>query len=65
MKELDALAKKKEDSSQQKKLITYDSKGDIIFVKNLRADALPNPVLNPPYKIKIQKIQASKDDIEA
>ena len=50
MKEMDT--KKEGDKSQQRRLITYDSKGDVIIIKSIRADALPNPLLNPPYKIK-------------
>ncbi len=38
LKELDAKGKKEDDKNDKKRLITYDSKGDVIFIKNLRAD---------------------------
>lgn len=34
------------------RLISYDSNGNLLVVKNVKADGLPNPLLNPPYKIK-------------
>lgn len=43
-----------------KKQFTYDSKGNLIFVKNFRADLLPNPLLNPPYKVKEAKGHKSR-----
>jgi hypothetical protein len=52
MKDNDTKSKNEGDKSQSKRLITYDTKGDVIIIKSLRADALPNPLLNPPYKIK-------------
>ena len=55
LKEIDAK-NKKEDEKGKKKLITYDSNGDIIIIRNIKADGLPNPILNPPYKIKGPKI---------
>ena len=51
LKELDAKNKKDDDKGGQKR-ITYDTKGDVIIIKNVKADLLPNPLLNPPYKIK-------------
>lgn len=55
MKELDERGNADNDKALKKRLITYDSKGDIIFIKNLKADALPNPLLTPPYKIRLNK----------
>lgn len=53
MRELDEKGNAKDDKNMKKRLVTYDSKGDVIFIKNFRADVLPNPLINPPYKIKI------------
>eukprot|EP00347_Sterkiella_histriomuscorum_P019977 403339569 len=55
LRELDEKGNSKDEKNMKKRLITYDSKGDVIFIKNFRADVLPNPLLNPPYKIKSQK----------
>jgi hypothetical protein len=33
-----------------KKVFTYDYNGDLIFVRNVRADILPSPMLNLPFK---------------
>ncbi|CDW75875.1 UNKNOWN [Stylonychia lemnae] len=55
MKDLDQKGNALDDKNLAKKQITYDSKGDVIFIKNVRADGLPNPLLNPPFKIKSQK----------
>ena len=52
MKEAEDKGSKEQDKHLSKKLITYDSKGDIIFIKTVRADGLPNPILNPPFKVK-------------
>jgi hypothetical protein len=52
MKELDERGNADTEKALKKKQITYDSKGDVIFIKNFKADSLPNPLLNPPYKIK-------------
>jgi len=34
-------------------VFTYDDKGDIIFVKSVKPDILPEAVLNLPYKLKL------------
>lgn len=57
LRELDEKGNAKDDKNMKKRVITYDSNGEVIFVKNFRADTLPNPLLNPPYKIKILKQQ--------
>lgn len=55
LRDLDEKGNAKDDKNMKKRLITYDSKGDVIFIRNFKADTLPNPLLNPPYKIKMPK----------
>ncbi len=50
-------ADKKNGSKDDQKLLakrtyTYDYNGDIVFIRNLRTDGLPNPLINPPFTIK-------------
>ena len=45
-----------EDKKMAKKTYTFDYKGDLLFVNNLRTDGLPQPLVNPPFKIKDFKL---------
>lgn len=40
------------DKNTAKKVFTYDYNGDILLIRGLRADKLPSPLLNMPYKVK-------------
>ncbi len=48
----DKNSKGEEDRAKDSQQYTYDNKGEVIFIKSPMADRLPNPLLNPKFRVK-------------